>query len=61
MILDSSNSSYRKQLLCSKFSETSDIEGLLWIEESYWKIAKKFNWENIGPPKLFDNFDMHGS
>ena len=55
-ILDSTDLFIKKKISCPKFSGTGGIEGLLWVEESYRKIAKKFKW-NDGP-KLFDNFDM---
>ena len=59
MILDSSDAfyKYKKEMLCPKFNRTGGIEGFLWVEESFCKIARKFKWTGNGL-KLFDNFNI---
>ena len=56
-ILDSADFIIKKKISCAKFSGTGGIEVLLYVEESYRKICKKFKW-NIAGDKLFDNFDL---
>ena len=56
-ILDSADFIIKKKLSCPKFTGPGGIEGLLYVEESFLKICKRFGWHTDGD-KLFDNFDL---
>ena len=56
-MLDSADFIINKKISCAKFSGTGGIEALLYVEESYRKICKKFKW-NVAGDKLFNNFNL---
>ena len=56
-ILNSADFIIKKKIPCPKFTGPGGIEGLLWVEESFRKICKRFKWDT-DRDKMFDNFDL---